>query len=201
MMAVTGALKEETANTVQSEEEDEEDEYDEHVWTSPLNAQKIVKAVSDALCKSDSENAQYYRSNTENYLGKLRNLDSQFRTLCEKNKNKYIVVADRFPFLYLANEYSINYYAAFPGCSAQTEANPVTIAFLCNKIKSEKVPVVFKTDLSAGNVAYSVSEQTGAKVMTLYSCHTLSADDFKNGETYVSLMQRNLSALTAAFSA
>lgn len=201
MMSVTDVVKEEVKEGMEETDDEEgEEEYDEHVWTSPVNAQKIVKAISKAVCKADGKNSSFYEQNTNEYLRSLKDLDAKFKELCKKNADKYIVVADRFPFRYLADEYSIKYYAAFPGCSAQTEANPVTIAFLCDKVKNEKVPVVFKTDLSVGNVASSVSRQTGAKVMTLYSCHTISADDFKNGETYVSLMTRNLEALSKAFS-
>jgi len=95
-------------------------------------------------------------------------------------------------------EYGIEYFAAYPGCSAQVEVNPVTIARLNNMIKTDKIPVVFKVDLSSGTVAYSISDETGAAVDTLYSCHVISADDFVAGETYLSLMNRNLEALSGA---
>ncbi|MGN1417930.1 MAG: metal ABC transporter solute-binding protein, Zn/Mn family [Acutalibacteraceae bacterium] len=196
MMKVTDAVKEELTNGMEGEEEDE---YDEHVWTSPKNAQKIVRAISDAVCKKDSENEEYYVSQTDDYLKQLDLLDKDFRALSEMGKGKYFVVGDRFPFRYLADEYSLTYYAAFPGCSAQTEANPVTIAFLTEKVKNENIPIVFKVDLSAGNVATSISKETSAEVMTLYSCHTVTSDDFENGETYISLMRKNLEALKAAF--
>ncbi|MGN0468205.1 MAG: metal ABC transporter substrate-binding protein, partial [Acutalibacteraceae bacterium] len=196
MMKVTDAVKEELTNGMEGEEEDE---YDEHVWTSPKNAQKIVRAISDAVCKKDSENKEYYVSQTDEYIKQLDLLDRDFRELSDTGKGKYFVVGDRFPFRYLADEYSLTYYAAFPGCSAQTEANPVTIAFLTEKVKNENIPVIFKVDLSAGNVAYSISKETSAKVMTLYSCHTVSSDDFENGETYISLMRKNLEALKMAF--
>ena len=96
------------------------------------------------------------------------------------------------------DEYDLSYSAAFPGCSAQTEANPVTLAYLINKVKEENIPVVYKVDLSTGNVAYSICESTSAKVLTLYSCHVISASDLENGETYISLMNRNLQNLKAA---
>ena len=179
-------------------DESHEEEYDEHVWTSPVNAMKICKAIEDALCIIDKENAERYTHNTEQYLEKLRELDGRFSALDGTKARNSIVVGDRFPLRYLMEEYKIGYYAAFPGCSASVEANPVTIAYLCDKISDENIPVVFKVDLSTGNVAYSISEQTGAGVDTLYSCHVISSDDFLNGETYISLMERNLSAIRAA---
>ena len=199
MMQVTGAVTETLVEGMEGEEEDGETEYDEHVWTSPTNAIKIVEALSEAMCQKDMANREYYQKNTESYIKELKDLDSGFSELSEAVGNKFFVVGDRFPFRYLADRYSFRYYAAFPGCSAQTEANPVTLAFLINKIKSENIPVVFKVDLSTGNIASSVSEATGAQVMTLYSCHVISADDFSNGETYVSLMKKNITGLKAAF--
>ena len=201
MMDVTESLKEETLEGMETEEEGhdhEKEEYDEHVWTSPKNAERIVAAISKALCECDEVNKAEYEKRTKEYLSKLNALDNVFEEFSKANRGKHFVVGDRFPFKYLADEYSLKFYAAFPGCSAQSDANPTTIAFLSEKVKKEKIPVVFKIDLSTGSVAKSISESTGAKVETLYSCHVISADDFKNGETYLSLMYRNLSALQSA---
>ena len=200
MMDVTENLKEETLEGMEIEEEHdgEEEEYDEHVWTSVKNAEKIVKAISAALCNRDEEHREAYERRTTEYLSKLSKLDEEFEAFSKEANGCHFVVGDRFPFKYLADEYSLKFFAAFPGCSAQSDANPSTIAFLSQKIKEEKIPVVFKVDLSTGSVAKSISESTGAKVMTLYSCHVISSDDFKNGETYLSLMEHNLSALESA---
>lgn len=196
MTEITGTVKEELIEGMEGEDEGEDDE---HVWTSPVNAMKIVKEISKAVCQKDSANREAYEKNTEKYLSALSKLDGEFRELGKSSATKSIVVGDRFPFRYLCDEYGFSYYAAFPGCSAQNEANAVTIAYLINKVREEKIPVVFKVDLSAGLVASSIADSTGAEVRTLYSCHTLSADDFNGGETYVSLMDRNLEALKAAF--
>ena len=182
------------------QEHHSEEEYDEHVWTSPLNAVLIVDSVCDALCQADSANAEEYKKRAESYKQALRRLDSDIAETVSKAERSYIVVGDRFPLRYFTERYSVEYYAAFPGCSAQAEANPVTIAHLCDKVKAEKIPVVFKVDLSSGTVARSISDQTGADVGTLYSCHTVSADDLRNGETYISLMYRNMEALERALS-
>ncbi len=173
-------------------------EYDEHVWTSPAKAVDIVRAICEALCAADEDNAGYYTANAEVYVAKLRALDEKFRLLSESNPDKYLVIGDRFPLRYLMLEYGFGYYSAFPGCSAQVEANPATIASLNEKIKKDGIKRVFKIDLSNGNVALSISEATGAEVDTLYSCHVISAEDLENGEGYISLMNRNYDAIAEA---
>ena len=200
MMDVTENLREEMLEGMEDEEhehddEDRDEEYDEHVWTSPKNAERIVFAINKALCERDPEHKNGYEERTRQYLEKLSALDEEFKAFSKKAAGRHFVVGDRFPFKYLADEYSLEFYAAFPGCSAQSDANPTTIAFLSEKVRNEKMPVIYKVDLSTGSVARSIADSTGARVETLWSCHVISADDFKNGETYLSLMQRNLSAL------
>ena len=176
----------------------ETEEYDEHVWTSPANAVIITEAICDAICEADKENAEEYIKNTESFINELETLDGALLELMIRSNRNYIVIGDRFPLMYFTKRYSLEYYSAFPGCSAQVEANPVTVAELCNKVSDESVPVIFKVDLSTGLIAESISEQTGASVETLYSCHVISAEDFNGGETYLSLMYRNLHALERA---
>lgn len=200
MMDVTENLREEMLEGMEDEEhehddEDRDEEYDEHVWTSPKNAERIVFAINKALCERDPEHKNGYEERTRQYLEKLSALDEEFEAFSKKAAGRHFVVGDRFPFKYLADEYSLEFYAAFLGCSAQSDANPTTIAFLSEKVRNEKIPVIYKVDLSTGSVARSIADSTGARVETLWSCHVISADDFKNGETYLSLMQRNLSAL------
>ncbi len=177
---------------------EEHGEYDEHVWTSPVNAKLIVEKINDAICSVDSENKDFYTANTKGYIEKLDKTDSDFRLLAESSKDKYIVIGDRFPLRYLMLEYGIEYYAAYPGCSAQVEVNPATIARLNEMVKNDDIPVIFKVDLSSGSVAGSIIAETGAMVDTLYSCHVISSADFALGETYISLMNRNLEALKIA---
>ncbi len=180
------------------ENEEKHSEYDEHVWTSPKNAITISKAIGKALIAADNENKQYYEKSTEAYVEKLNALDRSFRTIVAKAKRNTIIVGDRFPMRYLCEEYGIRYFAAFPGCSAQVEANPVTINYLIKIVENEKINTVFKIDMSTGLVAKTISESTGSEVETLYSCHTLSAEDFENGESYLSLMERNIKAIEKA---
>ena len=116
----------------------------------------------------------------------------------EQSENKTLLFGDRFPFLYFVREYGLDYYAAFPGCSSETEPNAATIAFLIDKGREEKIPVVLKEKMSNDNIASAIAEETGSKVCSLYACHNIPAEDFENGETYVSLMNKNLVVLKEA---
>lgn len=180
------------------EAEDEEAAYDEHVWTSPKNAKLIVNKISEALCGADEANAAAYRQNTADYLEKLDTLDAAFQEVVDGAARKTIVFGDRFPFRYFADAYGLDYFAAFPGCSAETEPSAATIAFLIDKINEEKIPVVFHAELANENMALTISEATGAKVLLLHACHNISRDDFQNGESYLGLMARNAEALKEA---
>ena len=174
------------------------EEYDEHVWTSPENAILICDEICKSLTEIDEENAEFYRENNETYTASLKSLSKEFHTAVLESEKNSIAVGDRFPMKYFCEEYGIEYYAAFPGCSAQVEANPVTIAKLKNYILENDIDTVFKVDLSTGLVAETVSEMTDSEVATLYSCHVVSSEDFENGETYISLMERNLNAVKNA---
>ena len=176
------------------------EEYDEHVWTSPENAILICDEILYALCEADRENEGFYKANHEAYSAELKNLSNRIRKAVSESEKNKIAIGDRFPMKYFCEEYGIEYYAAFPGCSAQVEANPVTIANLNKYIVDNEIDMVFKVDLSTGLVAETVSEMTGADVSVLYSCHVISAEDFENGETYIGLMERNLNAVKNALS-
>lgn len=191
-------LRENSEHEAEHEHNHDHGEYDEHVWTSPVNAELIVKAIYSEICTKDKINEKYYKNNVENYLSEIQKISNAFAELGEKSEGKFVVIGDRFPLRYLMLEYGIDYYSAFPGCSAQVEANPVTISKLNDMIKKDNIPYVFKVDLSNGKVADSISEATGADVGTLYSCHVVSMQDFENGETYLSLMTRNYEALKKA---
>jgi zinc transport system substrate-binding protein len=116
----------------------------------------------------------------------------------ENGKRRFIAVADRFPLLYFARRYELDYASAFPGCSSKTEPSPSTVAALTDKVKSEGVSVIFKIELSDGKVASAVAEQTGAEILTFYTLHNVSKEDFENGEGYISLMEKNLQSLKKA---
>lgn len=194
------ALREEEVQEHMTAEEEEEEEgaYDEHVWTSPVNAMVIVGAVRDALIQADPENKDAYGRNAAAYLEKLEALDAALRDLVSGAKRKLLVFGDRFPFLYFVREYGLEYAAAFPGCSSQTDVNPATLAHLIDVTEEEGIPVVFRVDLSTGKIADTIAEASGAKVLTLWSAHNVSRDAFQAGETYLTLWEKNLEALKEA---
>ena len=170
-------------------------EYDEHIWTSPVQAMKLCRAICDALCAADPAHAAVYRSNLENYLGQLAELDVAFRQVCSEKKRSLLVFGDRFPLLYFCREYGLDYRAVFHGCSSDTEPSLYTLKFLIDKVRQQDIPVVYALELSSRKVADAIAETTGATVETFYSCQTVSQADWAAGEGYVSLMRRNVAAL------
>ena len=177
------------------EHDSDEIEYDEHIWTSPKNAAILCRAVCEAICRADAENADFYRANCEDYCAQLEALDARFSALCESAPRKLLVFADRFPMLYFCREYGLDYRAAFHGCSGDTEPSLATIKFLIDKVEDENIPVVYTIDFGTKKVAAVVSECTGAAIETIYSMQTVSRADFDAGETYLTLMERNYEAL------
>ena len=182
----------------EEEEEEEEVEYDEHVWTSPVNAITIVGKIKDEVKLLDSENESIYEENASNYISKLNAINDSFRSIVNSANNKTLVFGDRFPLRYFVDEYGLSYYAAFPGCSEQTEASAKTISFLINKVKEEKVKVVFHIELSNGKIAKTIADETGAKVLEFHSAHNISQSDFDAGVTYVDIMNKNINVLKEA---
>jgi zinc transport system substrate-binding protein len=180
------------------DDEEGEVEYDEHVWTSPKNAILIVRAITELRCEADAANAESYRQNAAAYSLALSELDAAFESATADAKRKIIVFGDRFPFRYLADAYGLSYFAAFPGCSTETEPSAATVAFLINKIKAENMPVVFHIELSNERMADTISGETGAKKLLLHACHNISKRDFDAGLGYVELMSRNVENLKQA---
>ena len=179
----------------------EECTYDEHVWLSLKNAVKMAEAVCTAIMELDADNAGIYRANADKYIVKLNALDTEYQTIVDSAKNKVIVVADRFPFLYLADDYGIEYYAAFPGCSAESEAGFETIAFLAEKVKEYKTPVVFQIETSNGSLVNTVINAAGesnVKQGVLDSMQSVSKEKTESGYSYITAMQNNLLALKEA---
>lgn len=188
-----GMEKEE--HTHGEDEEEREHEKDEHVWTSLKNAEKIVRAIAEKLCSLDKINAEKYQKNAKAYIEKLSTLEKQYAEVVKNAKRSTLVFADRFPFRYLADDYSLECFAAFSGCSAETQASFETIAFLSEKVKEKELPYVLVIDGSDGSVAETVAAQSGAKIRTLDSCQSVSDDEIKNGKSYLSIMTNNLEVL------
>lgn len=177
------------------DEEEHEHEKDEHVWTSLKNAEKIVRAIADKLCSLDKINAEKYQKNAKAYIEKLSTLEKQYAEVVKNAKRSTLVFADRFPFRYLADDYSLECFAAFSGCSAETQASFETIAFLSEKVKEKELPYVLVIDGSDGSVAETVAAQSGAKIKMLDSCQSVSEDEINDGKSYLSIMTNNLEVL------
>ena len=202
LMTVTGVLEEETVEGMQIHDHEDKntDEYDEHIWLSLRKAQTAVNAICETLCKADGDNAETYRANATAYNNKLNELDGKYASLMSSAKQNTILVADRFPFRYLTEDYGIEYFAAFPGCSAESEASFETITFLIEKTKELSLPCILIIENSDGKLADTISHETGAKVLTLGSCQSVTQSEAENGLTYLSVMENNLTTLTEALS-
>ncbi len=182
-------------------EDEEETEYDEHVWLSLRNAKVVCAAIRDMLMELDEDHAVVYEENADVYLEKLNALDETYTEVTEQAAQPVLLFGDRFPFRYLAEDYALTYYAAFSGCSAETEASFSTIAYLADKVEELGLPVVFQLDGSDGRIAATIAENAGtqaAQVLTLDSMQSVSQADIEAGETYLSIMERNLEALRTA---
>lgn len=174
------------------------EEYDEHVWTSPKNAIKIVKGLCEELCRANPEGSERYRTNTAEYIKKLEALDTSYNEFFS-SVEPTLIVADRFPFLYLAHDYSVDYHAAFSGCSSETGASFEVVLSLIHEVRENNSTVIFDTDNSDSDVAKRVSDECGVEIKTLYSCQSVTSEQLNSGETYISFMEKNLETLKEAY--
>ena len=173
----------------------EELAYDEHVWTSPVVAQDLCRAICDALCAADPAHSEDYEANLAAYLVELQALDEAFRDVVEGGNRTTLVFGDRFPLQYFCAEYGLTYSAAFHGCAGDTEPSLGTMKYLIDKVAAEHLPVVYTIELSSQKIAKAIAETTNARVLTFHSCQTVSRQEFDNGATYLSLMWDNVEAL------
>ncbi len=171
------------------------EEYDEHVWTSPKNAIAIADAISAAMCSADPDNAETYKNGFSSLLEELNALDEELALAADK-LTKPLIFGDRFPFLYMAEDYGIEYYAAFSGCSSETEPSAAKMTELIEAAKEHNSEVIYYIEFSTEKVAGTVAEAVGAETRLFHSCHSVSDEDLNNGETYVSLMRRNIEAMS-----
>ena len=182
-------------------EDEEEKEYDEHVWTSMRNAEVICDAIAETLEEMDPENKEIYQSNAETYKEKLSALDEAYQETVNNAKQKTLVFADRFPFRYLVDDYDLSYYAAFSGCSAESEASFKTVTFLAGKVDELGVKSVLTMEKSDDRIAQTVIENTKAKdqkILQLNSMQSITSEEIADGVTYLSVMEDNLGVLKGA---
>lgn len=184
----------------ENEEDEEEGAFDEHIWTSPDNAITMVNTLEKSMEEIDSSNSSKYKQNAENYIAKIKNVDKQIQEIVDNKKRDRLVFGDKMPMQYFINYYKLQVSAAFSGCSTETEPSSKTIAYLVNKAKEEKTPVILYIELNNGKVANTIANEVenGCKAMQIQTLHNVSKTDFDNGETWVSLMERNLDVLKTA---
>ena len=181
---------------------DEEVENDEHVWLSLKNAEILVKKIAEELSKIDAAHASAYKQNAEAYIAQIQSLDAEYRTAVESAARKTVLFGDRFPFRYLVDDYGIKYYAAFVGCSAESEASFETIAFLAGKMDSESLPSIFIIENGNKKIAKAVlaasKNSKSAQILTINSMQSITEEQINNGINYLSLMRANLENLKKA---
>lgn len=180
---------------------DQEVEYDEHTWLSLKNAEMICEAIENDLSSLDPENKDIYKKNSEEYISKLSELDSKYQKTVDDAARKTVLFGDRFPFRYLTDDYGMDYYAAFVGCSAETEASFKTVKFLAEKVDELDLPCVMTIEGSDHKIAETIIRNTAdkdQKVLTMDSMQAVTASDLKDGKTYLSVMEKNLEALKEA---
>lgn len=203
LMDVLGdaAKEEEVVEGMQAENEDDEGPaYDEHVWLSLKNASALVGAIADALAEADADNADAYRANAEAYCEQLDALDARYAETVAAGAQDTLLVPDRFPMRYLTDDYDLNYYAAFVGCSAETEASFETLVFLAGKLDELQLPAVIVTESSDQKLAQTVIREAAsdADILVFDSMQSVTAKDVSAGATYLGIMEQNLTVLQQA---
>lgn len=198
---VVEGMEEEDSHVHEEEAHTQEaTEYDEHIWLSLENAVKAVEGIQEQVSALDEENKVVYQENALAYVEQLQALGEEYRTMVETGKRKVLLFGDRFPFRYLTEDYGLTYYAAFPGCSAETEASFETIVFLAEKVKEEEIPCILTIDGSDKAIAESIKNSTGnndIKILTLNSLQSVSKENLQD-TTYLSVMKENLQVIKEA---
>ena len=201
------AKEEETIEGMEEHDHEHDDEghddkeYDEHVWLSLRNAAAFCDVIKDELCGLDAQNKKIYEKNTEDYLDRIRELDLQYDRIVTEAGNNVLVFGDRFPFRYLTDDLGLKYYAAFSGCSAETEASFQTVRFLAHKVDEFDLDCIMIIDGSDGRIAKTVSENTrhgGQKILTLDSMQSVTQQEIDNGASYLGIMEKDLKVLEQA---
>lgn len=203
MIDCVDLLEEETVEGMQGGHDHEEGHdhlgevlsMDEHVWTAPRNAAAVTRIIGQRLALLDRSNGEAYAAGAEAYALELEELDRDFAAFFDTLPDRTIVFGDRFPLLYFAEAYDLDYYAAFPGCGAQTEPSAATVAFLTRKVREEGLPAVWYIEFSNHLVADSIAEAAGVETAQFHTCHNVSRADLEAGATCLSLMRANLKAL------
>ena len=180
------------------EEEEEEGAFDEHIWTSTQNAINMVNFINNKLILKIPENKELYNKNANNYIAKIEEVQSKIQNIVDNKVRDRLVFGDKMPMQYFINQFGLKVSAAFNGCSTETEPSTKTITGLVERVKEEKIPVVLYIELSTGKTAKTIAAECNVEAMQIQTLHNISKTDFDNGESYVSLMMRNLDVLKKA---
>lgn len=200
---IVEGMEVEDKGDLDSDETENEAEYDEHIWLSVRIAQDVCRQISDKLSELDPENKAAYSENCESYVAKLNELDEKYKAAIGKAKKNTLLFGDRFPFRYLADDYDLNYYAAFAGCSAETEASFETVAFLADKLDELELNAILTIEGSDQKLAKTIidaSSRKKAEIITVNSMQSVTKAELENGYNYISVMENNLSAFENALS-
>jgi zinc transport system substrate-binding protein len=182
-------------------EDEDEKEYDEHIWLSLKNASKCVDSIAEAVSEADPDNSSVYRKNADEYISKINALDAEYQSAVAAAPVKTLLFGDRFPFRYMTDDYGLTYYAAFVGCSAETEASFETITFLADKVDELSLDSVITIEGSDHRIADTVVNSTkkrNQKVISMNSMQSVTSKDIDNGADYISIMEENLGTLKKA---
>ena len=180
------------------EQEHKHDSFDDHIWTSPSNAIKMVEKLEKELERINPVKSELYKENAEKYIAQIKEVDDQIKEIVSNRKRNRLVFGDKMPMQYFIEYYGLEVTAAFDGCSTEAEPSASTIAYLEKTIKEQNIPVVLFIELNNGRVAETLANETNSKAMQIQTLHNVSLEDFNNGETWVSLMKRNLNVLREA---
>lgn len=194
-------LEEEMVEGMEEDEEEEEEAFDEHIWFSLDHAMTVCESIQDALIEIDPENKALYQENYLSYQQQLQDMKEKYETTLSSRSHNLLLFADRFPFRYLTEDYGISYYAAFKGCSAETEASFETIRFLTEQVKQNQLDYICVTESSDQKIAETImtnSEKEDITILVFDSMQAITKQDIQNGVTYLSLFEQNLSVLTKA---
>ena len=187
-----------TVGEEEEEEEEDHSDYDEHVWTSPINATRIVRGIRDKLIEIAPEHRDEFIANAQAYCAKIMEVDGLFRQVIADKVRNVVVFGDKFPVRYFVEEYGLEYKALYPGCANDVQASSKTKITVINFVNTERIPIIFYIELSNEEDANSICESTGAQKRLFHSCHNLTKQDFDSGKTYVDFMTANAAVLREA---
>lgn len=191
-------LDEEEHHEHEHDEEGHHHTYDPHIWLNPQYAIKMVKSVEQELSNIDPDNAEYYKSNADNYIKQISDLDHEFEETVKNSKNPKIAFGGAFAYAYFVERYDLDFISAYETCGESAEPSTVKVKEVIDYINKNKIPVIFYKEYTTGNIAKTISEATGAKMLVFNTVHNVSKDEMQNGASYVSIMRGNLENLRQA---